>query len=274
MRTVRAVGFGLVLLAGGAVSARAQNAGGINYAELFQQLDANGDLVIERGEVPESGRPAFEVLLKNADTNQDGKLDREEYRDMLLSLREAVGSVKTKFAEIDKNGDGKISKDEFTGPEALFGRIDTDGDGVITLEEAQKFQPGPGAGAGAGANAAFLARLRAMDKDGDGKITREEFTGQPAVFERLDANKDGVLTRDEIPGGAAAGAAAPNRALMLQRLRAMDTNNDGTISRDEFTGPAAVFDRLDANKDGALTPEELRQARPDPGKAARPQPNP
>ena len=60
--------------------AQNQNAGGINFIELFQQLDANGDMVIDRGEVPESGREAFEQLLKNTDSNKDGKIDRDEYR--------------------------------------------------------------------------------------------------------------------------------------------------------------------------------------------------
>jgi Ca2+-binding EF-hand superfamily protein len=52
-----------------------------------------------------------------------------------------------------------------------------------------------------------------------------------------------------------------------QRLRAMDKNGDGKVSKDEFTGPAGLFDRLDANSDGFVTPEEMRQFRPEPGKA-------
>src|SRR5438067_248355 len=90
MTAVRTMVLGLVLLAGGAVAARAQQAGGINYVELFIQLDANGDMIVERSEVPESGRAAFETLLKHADANKDGKIDREEYRDTLMSLREAA----------------------------------------------------------------------------------------------------------------------------------------------------------------------------------------
>ena len=39
----------------------------------------------------------------------------------------------------------------------------------------------------------MLERLRAMDKDGDGRVSREEFTGRPAMFDRLDANHDGFL---------------------------------------------------------------------------------
>ncbi|MDP7033218.1 MAG: sulfatase-like hydrolase/transferase [Planctomycetota bacterium] len=40
-----------------------------------------------------------------------------------------------------------------------------------------------------------------FDKDGDGKISREEFSGPARRFDRLDKNRDGVLSGDEIPSG-------------------------------------------------------------------------
>ena len=43
------------------------------------------------------------------------------------------------FSKADKNGDGKLSKDEV--PERMqtnFGRIDANGDGALTPEEFQK----------------------------------------------------------------------------------------------------------------------------------------
>jgi Ca2+-binding EF-hand superfamily protein len=279
MRAARAVGFGLALMVASADSAPAQNAGGINYVELFQQLDANGDMVIDRGEVPESGRVAFETLLKHADTNKDGKIEREEYRDLLTSLRDSFGTIASRFGELDRNGDGKVTKDEFKGPEPLFARIDADGDGSISKEEAAKFQPAQGAGAGGGM---LAQRILGMDKNNDGKVSRDEFTGIPANFDRWDANKDGFITRDEIPGGAAAAqpkakgaeekatekpaekptspapatAPAPDRAAMRERLQAMDKDGDGKVSKDEFTGPAQLFERLDANSDGVISRED------------------
>ena len=44
------------------------------------------------------------------------------------------------FQRLDRNQDGKLTKDEFSGP--LFSRIDANGDGVITADEDQKFQRG------------------------------------------------------------------------------------------------------------------------------------
>jgi len=43
----------------------------------------------------------------------------------------------------------------------------------------------------------FLQRLKRDDKNGDGKVTREEFTGPQRLFERLDGNRDGAIDRQE-----------------------------------------------------------------------------
>ena len=45
------------------------------------------------------------------------------------------GRMWRSFEEFDVNGDGRISRDEFEGPDAFFDRVDADGDGYITREE-------------------------------------------------------------------------------------------------------------------------------------------
>ena len=50
---------------------------------------------------------------------------------------------------------------------------------------------------------------------------------------------------------------------MLERLKAADTNADGLISRAEAAALprlAAHFDAIDANRDGQVSPDELRAA--------------
>ncbi len=43
----------------------------------------------------------------------------------------------SQFKRLDRNQDGKLTKDEFSGP--LFNRIDTNNDGVVSAEEDQAF---------------------------------------------------------------------------------------------------------------------------------------
>jgi Protein kinase domain/EF hand len=165
-----------------------------------ERLKARGPIDPPRSESPPAPPPrpatgaASEQLLKHADT-------KEESRDMPVSPREvaraaraevAGAGVRNPLARMDTNNDGKISRDEFTGPEWLFERIDADGDGVITREEAAKFRASRGAGPG-GVQGFMSPQLRAMDEDGDGKISREEFTGPEPMFDRIDADKDGFI---------------------------------------------------------------------------------
>ncbi len=43
-------------------------------------------------------------------------------------------------------------------------------------------------------------------------------------------------------------------------FRAMDRNGDGYVSRREFTGVVDLFDKLDRDKDGFISPEEAEKA--------------
>jgi acetyl esterase/lipase len=66
----------------------------------------------------------------------------------LLALPSLVSAQETseQFKRFDRNKDGKITKDEFSGP--IFDQIDTNKDGVVTAEEDQAFVRRRPAGAG------------------------------------------------------------------------------------------------------------------------------
>jgi hypothetical protein len=49
-------------------------------------------------------------------------------------------SPERRFREMDRDRDGRLSRDEFRGPPQAFDRIDRNGDGVIALDEFAAFQ--------------------------------------------------------------------------------------------------------------------------------------
>lgn len=104
-----------------------------------------------------------------------------------------------RLARFDKNNDGSITRDEYTGPAPLFDRLDSNGDGTISGEEL-KSQGGSDSAPATKPDAKkpdFGKRFAVMDKDHDGKISREEFSGNEHLFLRLDSNKDGTISAEE-----------------------------------------------------------------------------
>lgn len=220
MRTTRALGLGLAILAGGG-AAWAQEAGPrLTLQELLPQLDANGDMTLDRGEIPEAGRSAFEKLLTLGDTNQDGRLAADELRAMGQKLRALAPADPAervrRLRAMDKDGDGRLSRAEFTGQAPLFDRLDIDQDGFLTKEEVDRLRPdradsppeaakpeAPKRAAQTVAPDVLPPRVRAMDLNNDGAISREEFSGRAPLFGRLDTDGDGVLSPKEIRAGFA-----------------------------------------------------------------------
>ena len=117
-------------------------------------------------------------------------------------------------------------------------------------------------------------RFGAADANKDGSIAKNELAvlqqkelqqaksnlnqQLQARFRQLDTNKDGQLSPAEF-----AALAPPIRAVETpdQMLKALDSNGDGKISNAEFRAPqVARFNKIDANRDGIATPEEMRKA--------------
>jgi Ca2+-binding EF-hand superfamily protein len=102
-------------------------------------------------------------------------------------------------ALIDTNQDGFISADESAAwHESVFAAFDADDDEVVTREEYLAGRMGPGYGAGP--HAAQMAqrkeaRFKEMDKDGDGKLTLDEFLAYAAArYKAADKDGDGKVT--------------------------------------------------------------------------------
>jgi Ca2+-binding EF-hand superfamily protein len=110
------------------------------------------------------------------------------------------------------------------------------------------------ADAGGDKRGAMIERLKAADTDGNGMLSRQEAAALPRLAERfdaIDANHDGQVTFEELRAFHQAHAGKRGG-------RSADANGDGKVTREEFMARAASrFDRLDANKDGVLTSDEM-----------------
>jgi hypothetical protein len=161
---------------------------------------------------------------------------------------------------LDKNGDGKLTRDEAGVSMAAFrgGRGREGG----RDEPPQVPAPGPTADE-------LLAMLMTFDKNHDGKLQRAEVPERQAgIFERGDTNGDGVLDEAEVrklTADQAAAPVAPPRGGGGRRgfppfdpAAALDKDGNGEISADEMAGAGAALKALDKNGDGQITEDELR----------------
>ena len=100
-----------------------------------------------------------------------------------------------------------------------------------------------------------------LDANGDGQVTKAEMeTHRTKKFTSADTNGDGKLSVEEMQ--AEAQKKANERVSdMFTRL---DTDKDGFLSTDELPKPRRadkMFDRLDADGNGSLSEQEFANAR-------------
>ncbi|MBN1344737.1 MAG: EF-hand domain-containing protein [Phycisphaerae bacterium] len=109
---------------------------------------------------------------------------------------------------LDADKDGELSAEEIANAAAALKALDTDGDGKLSREEIRpKFVGqgpqagfgGPGRGRGpAPGGEGFVERIMSHDKDGDGKVTKDELPGRAQrLIERGDTNGDGAIDKEE-----------------------------------------------------------------------------
>lgn len=98
-----------------------------------------------------------EMRMKSMDADEDGQVSAEEWKgpaemfgkadkdqDGFLTLEELVASmpnpkdkIAAKIKEMDADGDGSISQEEWKGRPEMFGKLDKNGDGSLTADELQ-----------------------------------------------------------------------------------------------------------------------------------------
>lgn len=195
---------------------------------------------------------------------------------MIRKLLIGVGVTALAAAAVAHDHDGPMADKEMTRDEAIakvrehFGKLDANKDGVIAKDEIAEMRQERihvrhlGGAAGDAkwdekrpdANEAFDR----LDTNKDGSISREEFTkGREIRIEKR------IAMREEIKDGKG------HRMIHMRHGGGMgghmivmaDTDEDGRITLAEAEGLAIKhFNEMDANKDGKVTPEERKAARP------------
>lgn len=197
-----------------------------------------------------------------ADSNKDGYLDAAEMaaaRPGRGPGRAGPGHQGAGPGRLDKNGDGKITKDEAPARmQERFDAVDANKDGALDPQELQAARGKHGAQSGA-------ERIKRLDKNGDGKIAKDEAPApMQKHFDAIDTNKDGYADAEELKAARdkRMHKGGPGQGPRAGMLGPVDADGDGKVSQAEFTSTAqSWFKRMDANNDGAVTKEELAAKR-------------
>jgi Ca2+-binding EF-hand superfamily protein len=247
------------------------------FRKMLAEWDADKDGKVTKEEY--KGRLPFDTL----DRNKDGVLGPEDLRGGGAGRPGGAppGGDRPDFKTLDKNADGKVTQEEFPGPAERFQAVDATKDGALTPAEME-------AAGRAGPPGVPGARMfQRFDKNGDGKVARDEFPGNDENFRGMDKNGDGFVTEEEVdalrgrggppgspppPGRPGAmeepsmeGGAAPSRdpgtpqaGIGGALFAALDRDHDGRLSRAEFPGTDDEWRRLDRDGNGWITPDEAK----------------
>ncbi|HMN69102.1 MAG TPA: EF-hand domain-containing protein [Bdellovibrionales bacterium] len=111
-----------------------------------------------------------------------------------------AGKGEKHFKEIDANGDGKITSEEFNNAGATkFTSADANGDGVLTKGELVGFMVDEKGKSARKAEKKTDKKMAKMDANEDGSLTKQEFTDAHGKwFAEMDKNGDGALSMDEM----------------------------------------------------------------------------
>jgi Ca2+-binding EF-hand superfamily protein len=254
----------------------------------IDQYDGDLDGRVSSTEFEMARRERFDTT----DTNGNGTVDIEEYvfewedrldAQLAHDRQQQVKQTATRFAALDKDGDGLVSRAEFEASgERSFTRLDSNGDGIIDADDAEptterradmsreqivasqrRMLKMPSTHSKEGAIAQY-------DRDGDGAVTGEEFALRRAEFFRaMDADGSGAATADEylheFEDRMDAEISRFRKASVEQarvRFRALDADDNGIMSFAEYQRSGhRSFKHWDTDGDGYVSWEEDEPAR-------------
>lgn len=164
-----------------------------------------------------------------------------------IAQQQAPQPGQHRAARGDTDGDGRVSRAEFVDARvARLTAIDANRDGSITAEERQS-------GIDTRRNQRASHRFETLDKDGNGSISREEFTAQREAR----ADRGERAGRHERRGHRAGFRGGRGHGEWGPRGEARGPLTIANVQ----TRLTTQFDRVDTNRDGFITAEERTAAR-------------
>jgi Ca2+-binding EF-hand superfamily protein len=203
----------------------------------------------------------------------------------------ALADARAQFNRLDVDQNGYLDRDELKEntrfQRGLFEAIDTDNDGKIFWPEMEAYVRSRAEAAATRCDIVLHdlghGFFEALDRNHDGRLGLRELRAAPDTLRALRKPGQAVLRPTDPPirlhlevvrgsfqlfgtGGMGESTLTPIVAqprtpvgpIWFQR---MDRNQDGDVSWKEFLGPRHVFEELDTDHDGLISPEEAEKAR-------------
>ena len=259
-------------------------------AATFARWDANGDKIVERPEYPGS-----DEQFATMDPNKDGKVTLAEFEGSPVARRIVAARERNKgearervssealaerrlaavLERFDRNGDGRIPREEWTGGVSAFDTLDLDRNGVLDARDktaaaraAAPDEPPPAAAIKSELPEPEVL-LKNLDTDKDARVSKREVAGTKLEphFATADTNRDGFVDLEElrrVVGAVRAVLAERNRGYEKPRAENVpfsgwDKNGDGRLDTNEFVEMKDLFPRLDLDRDGYVTKVEYER---------------
>ncbi len=183
-------------------------------------------------------------------------------------MGERMPRAERMFERIDTDKDGQITQADMQAfAAARFARMDANSDGTVTPDERKASRM-------AHRESRKADRFARMDANGDGSVSMDEMKAARGAraerrFGKLDANADGVLSQAEMMAGKGRHGGKGHHGKHHAKHGGKHGKGKGEgegrwgkrgpVTLEDMQARAAKrFERMDANKDGIVTLEELK----------------